>query len=93
MVTTHAAWPSAHWGPTWPHVVEEEDIELFAADILEVVSTTAEEDATPLLSHSAPEVGKLMVCGGVSGALAKTATAPLARLTILYQVGTSYFMG
>ncbi|MEW5319695.1 MAG: hypothetical protein WDW38_010833 [Sanguina aurantia] len=28
---------------------------------------------------------KIMMCGGVSGAVAKTCTAPLARLTILYQ--------
>ena len=29
---------------------------------------------------------KLMGSGGAAGAVAKTATAPLARLTILYQV-------
>jgi hypothetical protein len=33
-----------------------------------------------------PEPAKLMIAGGVSGVLAKTATAPLSRLTILYQV-------
>jgi hypothetical protein len=29
---------------------------------------------------------KLMLAGGLAGAAAKTATAPLGRLTILYQV-------
>lgn len=29
---------------------------------------------------------KLMICGGIAGAFAKSCTAPLARLTILYQV-------
>lgn len=32
------------------------------------------------------ETTKLLMCGGVAGAVSKTATAPLARLTILYQV-------
>ena len=32
------------------------------------------------------ETAKLLLAGGVAGALSKTATAPLARLTILYQV-------
>ncbi|KAG2433888.1 hypothetical protein HXX76_008241 [Chlamydomonas incerta] len=40
-------------------------------------------DAAPLIAHNA---FKLALCGGISGALAKTCTAPLARLTILYQV-------
>lgn len=41
-----------------------------------------------------PDAAKLMLAGGVSGVLAKTATAPLGRLTILYQVGmlTSLFV-
>lgn len=30
---------------------------------------------------------KLLLSGGVAGAVSKTATAPLARLTILLQVG------
>ena len=30
---------------------------------------------------------RLLAAGGVAGAVSKTATAPLARLTILYQVG------
>ena len=44
---------------------------------------------SPLKSMAAflPEPAKLMVAGGISGVLAKTATAPLGRLTILYQVG------
>ncbi len=43
----------------------------------------AKESPAPYLL---PEPAKLMIAGGVSGVLAKTATAPLGRLTILYQV-------
>lgn len=34
---------------------------------------------------------KLLVAGGFAGAVSKTATAPLARLTILYQVSLRGF--
>lgn len=34
---------------------------------------------------------KLLVAGGFAGAVSKTATAPLARLTILYQVSLQCF--
>lgn len=34
------------------------------------------------------ETAKLLLAGGVAGALSKSATAPLARLTILYQVNS-----
>lgn len=34
------------------------------------------------------ETAKLLLAGGVAGAISKSATAPLARLTILYQVQT-----
>ena len=37
---------------------------------------------------SVSETAKLLLAGGVAGALSKSATAPLARLTILYQVGS-----
>lgn len=36
--------------------------------------------------HQAQETGRLLAAGGVAGAVSKSATAPLARLTILYQV-------
>ena len=36
--------------------------------------------------QQAEETGKLLAAGGVAGAVSKSATAPLARLTILYQV-------
>lgn len=35
------------------------------------------------------ETGKLLLAGGIAGAVSKSATAPLARLTILYQVSGS----
>ena len=37
-------------------------------------------------SANISETAKLLLAGGVAGALSKSATAPLARLTILYQV-------
>ena len=37
-------------------------------------------------AEDALESAKLLLAGGVAGAVSKTATAPLARLTILYQV-------
>lgn len=40
----------------------------------------------PSDAPSAEDTVKMMVSGGVAGAFAKTCTAPLARLTILYQV-------
>lgn len=38
------------------------------------------------LQAEALETGKLLAAGGVAGAVSKSCTAPLARLTILYQV-------
>lgn len=38
--------------------------------------------------QQAEETGKLLAAGGVAGAVSKSATAPLARLTILYQART-----
>ena len=49
-------------------------------------STSASISATSV-DRYANETTKLLFCGGFAGAVSKTATAPLARLTILYQVG------
>lgn len=53
-------------------------------------ASTSSPSATPTLAHAessdALESIKLLVAGGFAGAVSKTATAPLARLTILYQV-------
>lgn len=45
----------------------------------------------PTSSHL--QTAKLLLAGGVSGAVSKTATAPLARMTILYQVWTGQKVG
>ncbi|KAG2486501.1 hypothetical protein HYH03_014803 [Edaphochlamys debaryana] len=66
---------------TSPGATLERDPSATDAALLLVSEETAE--AAPLVAHNAI---KLAFCGGVSGAVAKTATAPLARLTILYQV-------
>ena len=48
-----------------------------------------EEEAEASTSYSLDslEQAKLLLSGGVAGAFSKSCTAPLARLTILYQVG------
>jgi len=45
-----------------------------------------DEDAAPRNDSEAVTSAKLLLAGGVAGAVSKSATAPLARLTILYQV-------
>lgn len=42
---------------------------------------------TSTFQTDALENGKLLAAGGIAGAVSKSFTAPLARLTILYQVG------
>ena len=46
-----------------------------------VAAATVQTDPNPWVESS-----KLLLAGGVAGAVSKTATAPLARLTILLQV-------
>lgn len=45
-----------------------------------------EEEEEGAETEDALESARLLLAGGVAGAVSKTATAPLARLTILYQV-------
>ena len=75
------------WGLAQPaqprHQHKQDDVEQALSD--------ASVDAAPELMHpkSGPtsrETVATLVAGGVSGAVAKTLVAPLARLTILYQV-------
>lgn len=42
-------------------------------------------EATKVYNTEILESGRLLAAGGVAGAVSKTCTAPLARLTILYQ--------
>jgi hypothetical protein len=55
-------------------------------DEMEQALSDCTVEAAPYMQHPAHDVLVTMLAGGVSGALAKTAVAPLARLTILYQV-------
>ena len=46
----------------------------------------AERTGLSFITAERIEAAKLLAAGGVAGAVSKSATAPLARLTILYQV-------
>ncbi len=50
-------------------------------------STSASGVSSTWVDRHMNETSKLLLCGGLAGAISKTSTAPLARLTILYQVG------
>ncbi|EFN56052.1 hypothetical protein CHLNCDRAFT_35348 [Chlorella variabilis] len=64
-------------GPTAAAVVADLD-----EDLLQEEATSSGS----LLSVDTLEQAKLLLSGGVAGAFSKSCTAPLARLTILYQV-------
>jgi hypothetical protein len=61
------------------------------ADVTRALATDEEllfeEEAGELVDNRVSETLKLLASGGAAGAVSKTCTAPLARLTILYQVG------
>ena len=50
------------------------------------MNNLSEEDQSVSGREEVEETLKLLLAGGLAGAVSKTATAPLARLTILYQV-------
>ena len=56
-----------------PSALEQQSLPSFAA-------ASAQADPNPWVESS-----KLLLAGGVAGAVSKSATAPLARLTILLQ--------
>ena len=49
-------------------------------------NTTTKKKESSTTESRGIEALKQLFCGGMSGAVAKTVTAPLSRLTILYQV-------
>jgi solute carrier family 25 phosphate transporter 23/24/25/41 len=50
-------------------------------------TTTMTASGSTWIDRYTNETTKLLMCGGLAGAISKTCTAPLARLTILQQVG------
>lgn len=89
----HESSPPRHFHASWQENVDDTALtENDSVDITRVVAVDEE-----LLIEEEEQLGftpqqemlesfKLLLSGGVAGAFSKTATAPLARLTILYQV-------
>lgn len=65
------------WGRSNP---QQRDLPT-TAEVRQPASRPTSQSTDPVWNSA-----KIMMCGGISGAVAKTCTAPLARLTILYQV-------
>jgi hypothetical protein len=88
MATSHAA--RARWGKDVRGGGSSPQSEDVCAALTGPESAGRGQGPAPSLANAessdALESVKLLIAGGFAGAVSKTATAPLARLTILYQV-------
>lgn len=82
-LTTQAMQSETNSAPWWRFSSQQH-----ARVVLQATEEVFKPDSQPISRGIDPmwNSAKIMMCGGVSGAVAKTCTAPLARLTILYQV-------